>query len=168
MKKLFLLLLLTTMKKLFLLLLLTACARSSPGELPGDSVTDAGVTLSPPRMTTAPPVGAIESTLFPPELVMENQGALGIDQAQRDALTKEIDKGQSERLRLQWALDAEKEKLVKLLDQDKVDEAKATEQAQHVMEQENRIKSAHLAMLIRVKNLLTPEQQKKLRDLRTK
>ena len=97
---------------------------------------------------------------------MENQGALGIDQAQRDALTKEIDKGQSERLRLQWQLDAEKEKLVNLLAADKVDEARATEQATHVMDQENRIKSAHLAMLIRVKNLLTPEQQKKLRDLR--
>ena len=154
------------MKKLFLLLVITACARAAPGPLPGDSVTDAGVTLSPPRMSTAPPIGAIEAALFPPELVMENQGALGIDQAQRDALTKEIDKGQSERLRLQWQLDAEKEKLVKLLDADKVDEPKAVEQASHVMDYEDRIKSAHLAMLIRVKNLLTPDQQKKLRDLR--
>ena len=152
------------MKKILLALLVTACARSGP--LPGDSVTDAGVTLSPPKMNTAPPVGAIEATLFPPELVMENQGAIGITNEQRDALTKEIDKGQSERTRLQWQLDAEKEKLVKILDADKVDEAKATEQATHVMDYENRIKSAHLAMLIRVKNLLTPEQQTKLRDLR--
>jgi hypothetical protein len=153
------------MKKLLLLLCLTACARSA-GPLPGDSVApDGAVTLSPPRLQS-PPLGPIEATLFPPELVMENQGALGIDQAQRDALTKEIDKGQSDRLHLQWQLDAEKEKLVKLLDADKIDEARATEQATHVMDFENRIKSAHLATLIRVKNLLTPDQQKKLRDLR--
>ena len=156
------------MKKLLLLLLLScvcACARSA-GPLPGDSVSsDGGLTLSPPRLQS-PPLGSIEATLFPPELVMENQGALGIDQAQREALTKEIDRGQSERLRLQWQLDAEKEKLVKLLDADKVDEARATEQAARVMDYENRIKSGHLAMLIRVKNLLTPDQQKKLRDLR--
>jgi len=154
------------MKKLllFALIYLCACAHDR-GPLPGDSVTDAGVTLSPPRLQS-PPLGPIEATLFPPELVMENQGALGIDTAQRDALTKEIDKGQSDRLRLQWQLDAEKEKLVKLLDADKVDEARATEQATHVMDYENKIKSAHLAMLIRVKNLLTPDQQKKLRDLR--
>ena len=154
------------MKKILLLFsFLAACARAAPGPLPGDSVTDAGVTLSPPRMTTAP-LGAIESTLFPPELVMENQGAIGVDAAQREALTKEIDKGQSERLRLQWQLDAEKEKLVKILDADKVDEAKATEQASRVMTEENRIKTANLAMLVRVKNLLTPDQQKKLRELR--
>jgi hypothetical protein len=153
------------MKKLLFVLCICACARSA-GPLPGDSITpDGGVTLSPPRLTT-PPLGSIEATLFPPEVVMENQGALGIDTAQREALTKEIDKAQSERLKLQWQLDAEKEKLVKLLDADKVDEARATEQATHVMEWENRIKSAHLAMLIRVKNLLTPDQQKKLRDLR--
>ena len=156
------------MKKLLLLLLLClcACARADRGPLPGDSVSnDGAVTLSPPRLQS-PPLGSIEATLFPPELVMENQGALGIDAAQRDALTKEIDKAQSERLHLQWQLDAEKEKLVKILDADKVDETRATEQATHVMDYENRIKSAHLAMLIRVKNLLTPEQQKKLRDLR--
>jgi hypothetical protein len=154
------------MKKLLLLLaFVTACARAAPGPLPGDSVTDAGVTLSPPRMTTAP-LGPIEGALFPPELVMENQAAIGIDAPQREALTKEIDKGQSERLHLQWQLDAEKEKLVKLLDADKVDEAKAVEQASHVMDYENRIKSAHLSMLIRVKNLLTPDQQKKLQALR--
>jgi hypothetical protein len=154
------------MKKLLLLLCLCACAQRDRGPLPGDSVSsDGAVTLSPPRLQS-PPLGSIEATLFPPELVMENQGALGIDTAQRDALTKEIDKAQSERLHLQWQLDAEKEKLVKLLDADKVDEPRATEQATHVMDYENRIKSAHLAMLIRVKNLLTPDQQKKLRDLR--
>jgi hypothetical protein len=155
------------MKKLFFLICLIclgACARSGP--LPGDSIaTDGAVTLSPPRLPS-PALGPIEATLFPPELVMENQGALGIDATQREALTKEIDKGQSDRLHLQWQLDAEKEKLVKLLDADKVDEARATEQATHVMDFENRIKSAHLATLIRIKNLLTPDQQKKLRDLR--
>jgi hypothetical protein len=147
-------------------LCLCACARSAP--LPGDSVTDGGVTLSPPRLSTAPhePLGPVEAALFPPELIMEHQAAIGVEPAQREAITKEVDKGQSDRLQLQWQLDAEKEKLVKVLDTDKVDEVKAIEAAARVMDFESRVKSAHLSMLVRVKNLLTPAQQTQLRALR--
>ncbi len=155
---------------LFVSLAITACARSAP-PLPGDSVSaDGGVTLSPARFTTIPsaeaPLGPVESKLFAPELVMEHQAAIGITPAQRDAINKEVESGQAELLHLQWDLQGDKEKLVAALDTDKVDEAKASAQAAKVMADENRIKSAHLSMLVRVKNLLTPEQQKKLRELR--
>lgn len=153
------------------LVLLLGCARSAP-PLPGDSVSvDGGVTLSPPRLSTAPsdaPLGAIESKLFTPELIMENQAALGITPAQRDAILKEVERGQTEILHLQWDLQGEKEKLVAVLDVDKVDEARAKDQATHVMDFENRVKSAHLMMLVRVKNALTPAQQKTLRELRAR
>lgn len=160
------------MKRALVLLLLAcaACARSSP-PLPGDSVSaDGGVSLSPAKFSTVPnaesPLGPVESKLFAPELVMEHQAAIGIEPAQRDAILKEVEHGQSELLHLQWDLQGDKEKLVAALDTDKVDEAKATAQATKVMDDENRIKSAHLLMLVRVKNTLTPEQQKKLRELR--
>ena len=145
-----------------------ACAKSSE-PLPGDSVSaDGGVTLSPPRLSSAPrePLGAVEAALFPPELIMEHQAAIGIQSAQRDAITKEVGKGQADRMQIQWQLDAAKEKLIKILDTEKVDEAKAADAASHVMEFENQVKSSHLDMLVRVKNLLTPDQQKQLRALR--
>jgi Spy/CpxP family protein refolding chaperone len=154
-------------------LAITQCAKR---ELPGDSVSsDGAVTLSPPAFTTTPelanatpdaPRGAIENKLYPPELVMEHQAALAIDPAQRDAILKEVDRGQAEIAHLEWDLQGEKEKLVKVLDSDRVDEDKAKEEATRVMELEDRVKSAHLVMLVRVKNILTPAQQKTLRDLR--
>lgn len=81
-------------------------------------------------------------------------------------MLQEVDRGQRELTRLQWDLQAEKETLVAILDGDKVDEKKASEQAGRVMEQED--KGAHLAMVVRLKNLLTPDQQRQLRELRAR
>ncbi len=154
----------------FLFLLLASCAKRAEPPLPGDSVSaDGAVALTPAKFSTIPepaPLGAVESKLFSPDVVMEHQAAIHLEGAQRDAIVKEIDRGQSELAHLQWDLQAEKEKLVAILDNDKVDETKASDQATRVMNQENKLKSAHLAMLVRVKNLLAPEQQKKLRELR--
>ncbi len=158
-----------------LVLALLACAKKSE-PLPGDSVSDDGrVKLSPARLSTSPaeprdarePLGPIESRLFPPELVMEHQGELGIDEQQKSAILAETERGQSTMLRLQWELQGEKEKLVKLLDADRADEAKVQEIAARLMERETKLKSSHLGMLVRVKNLLTPDQQAKLRALRS-
>jgi Spy/CpxP family protein refolding chaperone len=160
-----------------------ACAeRRSPGSLPGDSVPSNGtIVLSPPRPDTTPaalriplseaksakePLGPIERLLFPPELIMEHQGELAVEPAKRDAILKDVEKSQAEILRLQWQLQGEKEKLVKALEGDKVDEAKSQAAAAKVMESETKVKAAHLAMLVRVKNQLTPAQQKKLQALR--
>lgn len=154
----------------------TGCARPA-GPLPGDSVgADGGVTLSPARMSTTPramevrearePLGAIESRVFPPELIMDHQGELRIEPAQRDAIVKEVTQSQSEMVKLQWDLQGEKEKLAKVLDSDHVDEEKSREAATRLMERENKVKASNLAMLVRVKNVLTPAQQKKLRELR--
>lgn len=159
------------------LLALSACARSSSPPLPGDSVSaDGAVTLSPPRMSTAPaaprsasaaePLGAIESKLYPAELVMDHQGEIGLEPAQRDAITKEVERSQAELVRIQWELQAEKEKLVKILAEARVDEVRSRQAAAQVMERENKIKAAHLAMLVRIKNVLSPAQQDKLRAAR--
>ncbi len=154
---------------------LVACARSGP--LPGDSVSaDGAVTLAPPRFSTSPggagardpheALDPIASRLFPPELVMEHQSEIELTIAQRDAMTKEVERAQKDLMRLQWDMQAEKEKLVKVLDAERVDEAGATAAAARVMDLETKIKATHLAMLIHVKNALTPEQQQKLRALR--
>ncbi len=153
---------------LFVIASLAACAKSEP-PLPGDSVSsDGAVALSPAKFSTVPSaqLGPIESKLFTPEVVMEHQAAIAIDAAQKDAISKEVARAQGDMLKMQWDLNADKEKLATLLDADKIDEAKASAQAARLMDDENRIKAAHLVMLVRVKNVLSPEQQKKLRALR--
>ncbi|HEY8079660.1 MAG TPA: periplasmic heavy metal sensor [Labilithrix sp.] len=149
---------------------LFACAKAAP--LPGDSVqADGAVTLTPPRLSTSPAAAVqtgadpIRDRLIPPELVMEHQGDLALTIAQRDAINAEVDKLQRDVLRMQWDMQAEKEKLVKALDADHVDEPAVNASAARVMKLENDIKSAHLAMLVHVKNALTSDQIRTLRTL---
>ena len=163
------------MKRLLLCLLLVGCAqkdRSPP--LPGDSVSaDGSVSLKSPALVTnattnaAPaPLSPLEARLFPAELVMEHEAALKLTPAQKDTITKDLDKTQGQLVKLQWDLQAEKDKLVKLLDDAKVDEAKSKTAADALMVKENAIKSTHLALLVRIKNVLTPEQQATLVKVR--
>jgi Spy/CpxP family protein refolding chaperone len=134
-------------------ILFAGCSR---GPLPGD-------TNAP---TPAPAGGQIEKLIVPYELVMEHQAELGLEQSQRDAILKEVDRAQSEMLHLQWDMSAEKEKLAKLLDSEKTDEAQALAAAERVMAVENKIKAANLTMLLRIKNALSADQQKKLKAWR--
>lgn len=163
----------------FTALLASACARKEAAPLPGDSVSsDGAVQLSPASIPIAPAaspapasagkseLGPLESRLYPAELIMENQGALALTPSQRDAIDTEASRAQSEFLKLQWELDAEKERLVMILDGAKVDEAKSRESAAKLMRHENAIKAAHLEMLVRIKNVLSSEQQEKLRTIR--
>jgi len=151
--------------------LLFGCAKRAAPPLPGDSVSaDAAVSLATPKLQPAAPraepLGAIEARVFPVDLVMEHQADIALDPAQKDAITKEVAKAQADLVKLQFDLEAEKEKLAKILDGAKVDEAKAKDAAAALMIKENAIKAAHLAMLVRIKNVLTADQQKKLAALR--
>lgn len=157
------------------LLALAGCSKRS-GPLPGDSVgEDGSVALAPPKPTFGPesarpaprePLGPIEAALFAPELVMDHQAELAIGPQQRDRIVTEIERGQAEMVRLQWELQGEKEKLVKVLSADKIDEKDSAAAGLRVMDRESKVKASHLAMLVRLKNLLSPEQQKKLKKLR--
>ncbi|MBI1750431.1 MAG: periplasmic heavy metal sensor [Acidobacteria bacterium] len=116
----------------------------------------------PPR----PPHDLIGGALFPPELVMQNQQAIGLDEAQKTAIRGEILKAQSRFTELQWQLQDAMETLASLLQQNLVDEQKVMAQLDKVLPIEREIKRAQLTLMIRIKNKLTPEQQEKLRQLR--
>ncbi len=112
------------------------------------------------------PSDPIGGRLFPPELIMSHQAELGIDERQRDAILKELERAQAQFPRLQWQLQAATEQLSSLLDAPKIDEARALAQAAEVMKLETEIKKAHLGLLIRIRNLLTDAQRSKLLELR--
>ncbi len=113
-----------------------------------------------------PPPDPVAARLYPPELVMSHQRELGIDERQRDAIIEQIEKAQSQIVKLQWQMQAATEQLVKLLDAPRIDEAQAVAQAERVMTLERDLKKVHLALLIRMRNVLTDAQRARLAELR--
>jgi len=104
--------------------------------------------------------------LFPPEMVMGHQEELGLQEKQRAAIRSEVHKVQSRFVDLQWQLSEDTEKMASLLRSTPIDEARVLEQADKVMAQEREVKKMQLSMLVRIRNLLTPEQIAKLQEIR--
>jgi Spy/CpxP family protein refolding chaperone len=155
------------------LALASGCSRREP--LPGDSVAPNGaVAVAPPPATASgiasaaarEPLGAVESRLFPPELVMEHQSELALDDKQRTTIMNEVEHAQTEMTRIRWDLERDREALVKLLDAEPIDETAVSAAAKRLTDAEARVKAVHLTMLVRVKNALTAPQKARLRQLR--
>lgn len=122
-----------------------------------------------PAMEGGPPGAggpAFLENVFPPGVIMRHQSDIGLTDKQREAITKQMEEAQKALVTLQWDVERESEKLGKLLEAAQVDETAALRQADQVMSAEQRLKKAHLTLLIRIKNDLTPAQQDKLRQLR--
>ena len=102
--------------------------------------------------------------LFPPELVMQHQQNLRLTPEQRTAITQGIRDLQLKVVDLQWKMQDEAQKLTELVEGARVDEAQTLAQVDRVLGIEREIKRAHMALLVRIKNLLTPEQQDALRN----
>lgn len=111
------------------------------------------------------PVG---ENLFPPELIMSHQEAIGLSPEQKTYLREELRKAQLQFTDLQWQLQDAMELLVKLLKPNPVDEQAVLAQLDKVLSAEREIKRAQIGLMVRVKNKLTPEQQAHLRELRGK
>jgi Spy/CpxP family protein refolding chaperone len=108
----------------------------------------------------------IFQALFPPELIMQHRRAIGLTDEQRDAISQLIQQLQGRVVRLQWELLDEIQQLTEVMSTPRVDLDRALDQLDSVLETEKSIKQAHLEMLVRIKNLLTPEQQSSLERLR--
>src|SRR5262249_48605594 len=116
--------------------------------------------------TPAPGPDPLGDAVFPPEIVMQNQEAIGLTQEQKDALKAELRKAQTEFTEQQWRLQEEVEKVARLMKQARVDEAQALAQLDKVLQAEQQIKRAQISLLISIKNKLTQEQQNLLQELR--
>ena len=108
----------------------------------------------------------IAARVFAPEVVMRHDEQIGLTDRQREAIKAEIQKSQGLLIGYQWPMQKHVARLLSLLDEHPVDEGKALAAADAVMQQELEVKRAHLRMLVRIKNVLTPEQQRKLSELR--
>lgn len=129
-------------------------------------------TAAPARAQQPAPTPSVQEdplfdALFPPELIMQHRRAIGLTDEQRDAISQMIQELQGRVGRLQWDLLDEMQQLTELMAVPRIDLDRALDQLDNVLETEKQIKQAHLEMLARIKNLLTPEQQATLERLRS-
>ena len=113
-----------------------------------------------------PPEDPMSKYLIPPELVMAHASEIALTEAQSASIKSEVRKTQTKFLDLQWDMQEETGRMTQLLQQSPIDEAKVLERADRIMALEREMKRAQLAMLVRLKNLLTPAQIAKLSSLR--
>jgi Spy/CpxP family protein refolding chaperone len=97
---------------------------------------------------------------------MQHQQAIELNDEQRNFIKGEIHNAQVRFTELQWQLQNEMETMASLVKQGRVDEQRTLTQLDKIVGLEREIKRTQLALLIRVKNTLTPEQQAKLQAMR--
>ena len=119
----------------------------------------------PPQPPQPDPIG---ENLFPPELVMQYQQAIGLSEEQRDLIKAEIQKAQARFTDLQWQLQSEVETMASLLKAPRADEQQTLAQLDKILGLERELKRAQFALVVRIKNSLSPEQQARLRELKNR
>jgi hypothetical protein len=110
----------------------------------------------------------IAENLFPPDFVLANQKAIELKDDQKNYVRSEVLKAQTRFTELQFQLQDAMETFVGVLKQNPVDEAQALAQLDKVLSAEREVKRAQIALMVRIKNKLTEQQQARLRQLRGK
>lgn len=113
-----------------------------------------------------PPGGDPKESFFPPELVMQNQKALGLTDDQSKSIREEMQNKEARFGVLQWQQSAEAETLKGLLQSDKVDKKQVQAQLDKLLAIESEVQRLRFGMMVRIKNILTPDQQAQLRELK--
>jgi Spy/CpxP family protein refolding chaperone len=119
-----------------------------------------------PQKFMGPP--AFLDQLFVPEVIMRYQDDIALTNEQREAITAAMADAQKQLVDLQWQYESASKKLTDTLGAPSIDETTALAEADRVMNLELQMKKTHLALLIRIKKILTPSQQSKLRELHAK
>lgn len=103
---------------------------------------------------------------FAPEFIMQHRRAIDLEDEQRDAITGVIQEFQGRAVSSQFELLDEVQTLVEILSDPDIDLDRAMDQVDQFLDTENNVKRAQFELLIRIKNILTPEQQRILIDIR--
>ena len=111
---------------------------------------------------------ALGRMLFKPEVIMKFSNRLDLSEQQQETLRIELKDAQALIFDFKWQLNEESEKLKAILTSRPIDEEQMLVQSDRVMEIEHQIKRIHLALLARLKNMLSDEQIQMLKEFRRK
>ncbi len=112
------------------------------------------------------PFDPIGDALFPPELVMQHQQAIGLTVDQKNFIIAETQRAQARFTELQWQLQQAMETMGLLVNQQQVDEPKVLAQLERVLIIEREIKRTQFSLMIRIRNTLTSEQRARLQEIK--
>lgn len=96
--------------------------------------------------------------LFAPNVILENQAALDLSKEQFTKIRAAVVEVQTSVAEYEWDMREAYLKLMAELDRTPVSEAAVLEHATTALLAENEVKKRQMAMLVRLKNLLTAEQ----------
>ncbi|MBL7990051.1 MAG: hypothetical protein JNN25_01315 [Candidatus Kapabacteria bacterium] len=131
-------------------------------------LTTTNVFAQEPRRHEPAPKDPLQEFFFPPELVMKHQNEVQLKNEQKEVIINTVEEAQKKFNRLQWSIKSEMTSLEKLLAENSINETKALEQLDKVLEQERLIKKTQISLMVRIKNVLTDEQKAKLNMLKEK
>lgn len=106
--------------------------------------------------------------LFSPDLLRLHQRELELTQEQRRYIVQQINEIQAKFTPLQWGLEDEVRKLIDLVEHRTSEEAAVLQQLDVVLSLEKEIKSQQLLLAVRIRNTLSEEQLRKLRNIRAR
>ena len=120
------------------------------------------------EVPVAPSAGeeALAQYLYKPKLVLDHMDEIGLTPAQRTVLRQLILEASRVAEERRPGLVEARVKLEKLLAEPRVDEAAASAALDAVTELERDVRRSNLVLLVRLKNVLTAEQQVKLSAIR--
>lgn len=114
------------------------------------------------------PNDPIADNLFPPDLVLQQQRAIALTTEQRDFIQSTTEKAQPRIQETEQRVREEVQKLASLIAKDRMDETAVLAQADSLTSAERELRRTQLRLMISIKNNLTPEQQTKIKGLKTK
>lgn len=104
------------------------------------------------------PKDVFKGKLFAPNIILENRDALQLSKEQFTAIRAAVVEVQSGVVEQEWDMQEAYQALMLELDKSPIDEDKVLEHASTALLAENQVKKKQMAMLVRLKNLLTADQ----------
>jgi hypothetical protein len=114
-----------------------------------------------------PQKDVFKGKLFPPNVILEHQTELELSKAQFTDIRAAVVEVQAGVAEHEWDMREAYQALMLELDKTPIDETRVLEHANMAMLAENEVKKKQMAMLVRLKNLLTAEQVRYLEAIST-
>lgn len=116
-------------------------------------------------LAAGPKEDVFKGKLFPPNVILEHQEDLDLSKAQFKAIRAAVVEVQSGVAEHEWDMKEAYQALMQELDKAPVDEERVLAHASKALLAENQVKKKQMAMLVRLKNLLTEEQVNYLKSV---